>query len=116
MVPDERVDQNHFWPPRDRTGMKVLHRIELPGLLRAVPSVLKYFDRRVPGEFMAESVEDGVPIIVIACPCGAEPTLRWRTRSYSIEECQCGRFFLHDGKEIRVAQAEEPEGEPEPAS
>lgn len=99
----DRIDPAHFWPPRDRDGAKVLHRFELPLMLRATPWVLKHFTGRVPAEFMAESVEDGVPVIVVSCPCGEEPTLRWRTRAYSMEECGCGRFFIHDGKNVRVA-------------
>lgn len=82
--------------------------MELPLVLRAFPWVLAAFTGRVPPEFMAETVENGNPVIVIACPCGEEPALRWGMRSYSIEECACGRFFLHDGQEVRVAT--DPEG------
>lgn len=112
------VKRDRFWPPRDRHDQQIPHRMETAGWLKAVPWMLAFFDRVVPSEFWTEDVDGGGPIIVIACRCGAEPTLHFGIRSYSIAECGCGRFFLHDGKEIRVGHDPEklPRADPEPAT
>lgn len=106
MLADERLDPNSFYPPRDRKGQKQLHRFELPGMLRAAPGILGFFTAVVPEEFYAEGVEDGVPIIAVACRCGEEPILRFGQRAFSLAACACGRFFLYDGKSLRSGRGD----------
>lgn len=106
------VKRDRFWPPRDREDNVIPHRMESIGLLKAVPHVLGFFDIRVPPEFWTEGVDGDGAIITIACKCGAEPVLRFGIRSYSMAECECGRFFMHDGSDIRVGH--DPEKLPRP--
>lgn len=74
-------------------------------MLRALRGgFLTFFDKVVPEEFWAEGRDGETFIIVIACPCGEEPTLRFQMRSFSLAECGCGRVFIHDGKEVRVGR------------
>jgi hypothetical protein len=111
------VKRDRFWPPRDRSDSVIPHKMETAGWLKAVPHMLAFFDRRVPPEFWIEASDADGPIITVACRCGAEPTLHFGIRSYSIAECDCGRFFMHDGKDIRVGHDVEklPRPDPEPA-
>ena len=101
MLPDQRADPSAFYPPRDRLGIKQLHTLELPGILRAVPGFIAQFSAVVPGEFYSEGTEGDTPTIIISCQCGKEPTLRFRQRAYSLVRCECGRHFLFDGKDLR---------------
>lgn len=115
-----------FWPPRDRENRVIPHQLETAGILKALPGLLGFFERRVPPEFWIEAdLGAGSMQITIACRCGAEPVLTFGLRSYSIEECRCGRFFMYAGGEVRVGydveklepdpeapEPEEPEVEP----
>jgi hypothetical protein len=101
LLGERRVDPRSFYPPRDRVGVKQLHRLELPGLLRAVPDFMSQFRAVVPEEFYAEDMDGETPIIVVSCRCGKEPVLRFRQRSYSLARCGCGRHFLFDGQNLR---------------
>lgn len=97
-----------YYPPRDLAGAIIPHKLELPLFLRALgPGFVAFFDKTVPGEFWAEEMDGEVPKIVVACPCGGEPTLRFLTRSFSLAECDCDRIFMHDGKEVRVGRLDE---------
>lgn len=107
-TPRSYVKPNRFWPPRDREDKPFPHKLETAGFLRAVPHVLAFFDKVVPEEFWAEETGPSAPAkIVVACPCGEEPVLEWRLRSWSIAECDCGRFFLHDGAQLRSGRADQ---------
>lgn len=117
-TPDTAVRSRRFWPPRDRHDRVIPHHAEATGWLKALPGLIGFFDRKVPAEFWTESTEPGGEwIITIACRCGEEPVLRFRLRGYSMTECSCGRFFMHDGKEVRVGHDPEklPRPDPEPA-
>jgi hypothetical protein len=116
-TPDSIVKRDRFWPPRDRHDRVIPHHGEGTGWLRACPGLVGFFDRRVPPEFWAEGVDGTGQIITIACRCGEEPVLRFQLRGYSIAECPCGRFFMHDGMDIRVGHDPEklPRPDPEPA-
>lgn len=105
MQAEDWVDTDHFYPPRDRTGAVIPHRLEVPGMLKACPAaMLGFFTGRVPPDYYSEDMDGETPIIVISCPCGNEPVLRWRLRSYSLAACECDRVFMHDGREIRVGR------------
>ena len=106
MLPSELLDVEHFYPPRDRTGAVVLHHFELPIWLRILPGMLGFFENEVPEEFWAEAMDEETPTIVIACPCGEEPTLRFGLRAFSMAECGCGRMFMHDGQKVRSGRAD----------
>lgn len=112
------LKRDRFYPPRDRHDRQIPHRIEGIGIVRAVPHVLAFFDRRVPPEFWTEGADGDGAIITVACRCGEEPVLHFGLRSYSIAECPCGRFFLHDGQSVRVGHDPEklPRPDPEPTS
>lgn len=83
--------------------------MESIGFLRAVPHALSFFDKVVPEEFWTEDIELGAesPRILISCPCGEQPEMHFKLRSFSIPECRCGRFFLHDGKNVRCGRDHE---------
>jgi hypothetical protein len=104
VLPSELLDVEHFYPPRDRTGMVIPHRFELPIWLRLFPGMLAFFENEVPEDFWAEQMEDETPTIVIACPCGEEPVLRFGLRAYSLAECGCRRVFMHDGRKVRAGR------------
>jgi hypothetical protein len=103
--PTDTLDTDAFYPPRDRAGVKQLHRLELPAFLRAVPGVLAFFSNIVPAEFYAVRDDEGAPIIVVDCRCGERPVLRFGERAYSIAVCQCERMFMFDGKQLRSGRA-----------
>lgn len=106
-TPQTYVKRNRFWPPRDREDNPIPHKIETIGFLRAVPHLLSFFDKVVPEEFWTEESDVAGTRIVIACPCGEEPVLEYRLRSYSIAECDCERFFMHDGTQVRVGKSDD---------
>lgn len=115
--PDSIVKGRRFWPPRDRVDRVIPHHGEPVGWLKALPGLIGFFDRKVPSEFWIEGADGTGQIITIACRCGEEPVLHFRLRGYSIAECPCGRFFMHDGKDVRVGHDTEklPRADPEPA-
>lgn len=119
--PKSIVKRDRYWPPRDRLDRKIPHRGESIGWLRAVPGMINFFERTVPDAFWTEGVDADGLIVTVACRCGEEPVLHWGLRSYSIVECPCGRFFMHDGRDVRVGYDldkvqpdPEPPEEPEP--
>lgn len=95
------------WPPRDRLGRTQPHRFALPSyFLQPGPIAHVFaeaFDRSVPADFCAADVDEyGDEMTVIACPCGEEPVV------YPLRtaECDCGRFFLDTGTEVRAFRPE----------
>jgi hypothetical protein len=105
MLSGEGIDVKDFWPPRDRTGSIIPHKMELPLMIRACPQALGFFDKMVPPEFWAEEIDDdATPEIVISCVCGQQPVLKFGMRAFSLAACECGRVFMHDGKNIRVGR------------
>jgi hypothetical protein len=107
VLPSELLDPESYYPPRDRAGKVVPHKLEVPAFLRALGSgFLAFYDKTVPEDFWAEGVDGEIPTITISCPCGEQPVLRFLTRSFSLGECQCGRCFLHDGAQVRIGRIE----------
>lgn len=91
------------WPPRDRHGRKLPWKLNSITMFRAVPSLVRAFNVRVPEEFWnTDEDEDGEPLAIIACQCGEEPKVRI---THNIE-CGCGRFFLFLGDEVRCFRPE----------
>lgn len=95
------------WPPRDRIGRQQLHRIALPTFF-VQPSgigrtIVEAFKQPVPDGFWNSDVdEEGEAIAIVSCPCGEDATV-YPLRS---AECDCGRFYLHLGTEVRVYRPE----------
>jgi hypothetical protein len=113
-TPYTAIKRDRYYPPRDRLDRRIPHHMETVGFLRALPGLINFFERRVPPEFWTAGADPmGKEIVTIACRCGEEPVLRWRLRSYSVEECPCGRFFMHDGQDVRVGYDRE-KVEPDP--
>jgi hypothetical protein len=71
-------------------------RLGVAALLKAIPGLAAKFDRIVPPNFVAQT---GADEVTVACPCGASPQLR----PGRLAGCECGRWFLHDGRDIHVA-------------
>jgi hypothetical protein len=91
------------WPPRDRHDRKLPWKLNTITMFRAVPILIRAFNVTVPEEFWSvDEDEDGEPLAVIACQCGEEPKLRVAKTA----ECQCGRFFLFTGQEVRCFRPE----------
>lgn len=66
---------------------------------RAVPWLLHYFDKEVPGSFWMLDGDEAV----ISCPCGHTPYVPFNV----LVECDgpdCGRCFFFDGNRVRVAR------------
>jgi hypothetical protein len=72
--------------------------------LQAIPGLAAKFDRVVPGDFVAQT---GDGQYTIACPCGESPVIE----PGRLRGCDCGRFFLHDGRQIHAALS--PDSSPE---
>jgi hypothetical protein len=95
---------------RDRLGRQMPRRIGVDSYLRArdefALAIIEAFDRVVPGSFWNADVDDdGDQIAVIACPCGEEPSLAINRTV----ECDCGRYYMNLGTEVRVYRPEEVE-------
>jgi hypothetical protein len=73
-----------------------LHRISFLTYCRAIPHLHEQFLTRIPPEYWALD-EDTARV---SCPCGHAPRA-----PYAIPTaCQCGRWFLYDGRGVRVAR------------
>jgi hypothetical protein len=70
--------------------------------LQAIPGLAARFDRVVPEDFIAQT---GDGQYTIACPCGESPVIE----PGRLRGCDCGRWFLHDGRQIHVALSPSPE-------
>lgn len=79
------------WPPRD------LHKFNWITFFKVAPWAIACFQTKVPDEFW--TIDPEAPEVAsVACPCGHEP----QVRVAKVSECECGRFFLGMGDEIRV--------------
>lgn len=92
------------WPPTDRLGRRAERRFCVPSFLWAIPGLAEQFSGEVPEEMWASDVRDGEPIAIIPCVCGAEVIVRLA----GMAECECGRFFAHFGRSIKVAKPDAP--------
>lgn len=89
------------WPPRDEMGI-VLHPFSWLTFLRSMPWLLNGFID-VPGGFWNLDVDDDdETVVIIACPCGAEPQVR---PAFGVE-CVCERFYLATTTQVKVARPE----------
>jgi hypothetical protein len=70
--------------------------------LQAIPGLAAKFDRVVPEDFVAQTDEGQH---TIACSCGESPVVE----PGRLRGCDCGRWFLHDGRRIHVALSPLPE-------
>lgn len=91
---------------RDRLGRQQPRRLGVDSFLRTefAMMILEAFDHTVPDSFWNRDVdEDGDDVAVIACPCGEEPTCVLNRTV----ECECGRFYMFLGREVRVHRPED---------
>lgn len=87
----------------ERAPLGRLDRLGVVAMSERIPGLLSQFSTVVPPAFW-ERHESG-PFIAMRCSCGhEEPSLRIA----QIQQCPgCEeRFFLHDGRELRVARYE----------
>lgn len=89
--------------PRHRDSIKYLRRFNLLTFQRAVPGMFSVWDglrRQVPEDFVNHDTdEDGVPVAVVACPCGETPAVRLA----ALVTCDCRRVFANIGHDdVRV--------------
>lgn len=102
-------------PPRDALDRIQPRRFNWLTAIRSQwgSVILEAFKQRVPDDFVStDADEGGLPIAIVACPCGKEPVVRapWgRSPVPHSVECDCGRFYLNLGKEVRVHRPEEVE-------
>lgn len=85
----------------DALGRKQLKRMGFTEYLRAMPWLLGYFTKDVPGEMFMLDGEDAV----VSCPCGVEPAPR--VPFNQVVRCEgerCRRWFFFDGRRVRVAR------------
>lgn len=87
-----------------RDGRTELRKFNVLTWLKVLPGFLQQFDKQVPDEMWSQDVDqEGDPIAVVACVCGAEPKVYYG----GLEECGCGRWFLWVADKIKVARFEE---------
>lgn len=79
----------------DSVGL-VPSRLDALTFTRAIPGYIERFDKRVPPEMTALVDEDEVEV---ACPCGDSHRVVHRIPTSGA----CGRHFIYDGREVRVA-------------
>lgn len=94
---------------RDDLGRILPSPFNWAKLIRAVPSLVagpeRAFRKTVPEEFYtADTLEDGTPVFVIACPCGAAPSVPI-SRALT---CRCWRFYLALADRVLVANSPKP--------
>lgn len=98
---------------RDNLGRRFPTKINLLWMFRAVPGMIDQFSREVPDDFFTlDTLDDGTPVAVIACPCGETPM----PVSGGMAECECERFYLNLGSRIKVANSPQDREAAEPAS
>lgn len=69
--------------------------IDFLACCRAVPGLALQFSP-IPESYWSRSGTD----VVVACPCGASPVA-----VYAVPvACECDRWFLNDGRNVRVAR------------
>ncbi len=84
----------------DALGRKQPKRLGFVEHARRMPWLMRYFTKQVPGEFFIRVGDTAV----IACPCKASDP---RVPINIVTRCDgdgCGRWFLFDGRNVRVAR------------
>lgn len=76
------------------------HRLRALQLAESLPGLIDLFDGRVPHEMIAKVADRNVEI---PCACKEHTVLLERG---SIGACDCGRFFIFDGVDVRVAKVD----------
>lgn len=71
-------------------------RMDFVAFCRAMPQIAVQFRRMIPSSFW---IVDG-DVAEVSCPCGHTP----RIEHMIPHECDCDRFFLYDGQNVRVAR------------
>lgn len=80
----------------DALDRKQPHRLGFMQFARAIPGYASQYTGRVPPAFYFQvSVEE----VDVACPCGHVPRCYWMVP----KECECDRFFVYTGRDVRVA-------------
>lgn len=74
---------------------KELRRVSYLTCARAIPQLASMFQQKVPEEYWARTDDDTVEI---SCPCGETAVCRFAIP----EACECDRWFLYDGMNLRV--------------
>lgn len=72
-------------------------QVNLSLFLQSVPGLAEQFKTVVPAEFWQQMKDD---LAAISCPCGESPDLP----PGRVVECQCNRFYLWTGPQVRVAK------------
>lgn len=85
--------ERRAWRERDRLGRSLPARLNMGGLVAAIPGLLEQFDRDVPASYVSD---EG-----LRCVCGTVTSLK----ECVPVECAgaCGRFFLQVGSRVRCA-------------
>lgn len=86
----------------DNIGRRQPTKLNSIWAFRAIPGLGRQFKQVVPSEFWSKDVDDrGLPLAIVACPCGQEPQLR----PAGMKVCGCERMYLSLGTEIRVGNS-----------
>lgn len=110
---DRREEERQREKNRPGSRRPDLFKIPFQTYMQAAPQLAQAFSRTIPPEFWALDSDDAA---VISCPCGATPTAKqgvaeWCGASDWVEEDRerdperdgCGRAYLFDGENVRVA-------------
>jgi hypothetical protein len=74
-----------------------LRRVSFAVMARAIPRLHEQFLTRIPAGYWTV-IEEGV--VQVRCPCGHKPLV-----PYAIPTpCACERWFLYEGRGVRVAR------------
>lgn len=99
-------------PARDRLGAeKPIRKFNALTWVKIVPGVVARFrsGNAVPDEFWSKDLaDDGTPLAVISCQCGAEPVVPFANFTFCDGE-DCRRAFLFEGKVIYAIRLSEEE-------
>ena len=89
------MNLEEFMQPRDAVGRVQPHGLRFANFLQAMPWMMRVFTRNVPSEHL----EFRDIRVTIACPCGERPSVDIG----NMKRCECGRYFLHTGRSVKVA-------------
>lgn len=108
MARDSRRDmQERMSRPEFRAEFAAKQRPLRPmgaaAIYRGIPGLGSLFTGRVPPEFFTQTSAE---LLTVCCPCGGEHEVGLRGFPHA---GGCGRYFMYDGEEVRVAFTPEPE-------
>lgn len=95
LVEQNRRRERQEWYARLPEPLPEIKQVGLGSFLQAIPGLAALFEREVPAEFVTTTEGEHS----VKCLCGATPELPLGR----LVNCDCGRWFLFDGRAVHVA-------------